>query len=572
MICRDTRMAVHTPRKYHILAELGCGGMGRVYLAVHQGMAGFSKLVVLKVLRSDLLHVPNLRSVFLREARISARMNHPNVVAVNEVEQWDDTPVIVMEYLQGQPFSAILRRMTGKANIDVLLRILSESMHGLHYAHELKDFDGAPLRLVHRDFTPHNIFVTYDGSVKVLDFGIAQVNASPEHSHVGGIRGKLRYMAPEQILCAPLDRRVDVFAAGVLLSEVISGRRFWGKLEDAAIARRMACGDIPKPWADRAAFPAELQKLCATALQVDRENRYPTVAELRAALDAFLAKRSSHVTTQEFGQQLALWFHKERRASQRIIETHLSSAGRQSWTGSSVATLMAATPSQTPPPTSCSRPEPSEPIHLSQTSTGRSRWASARKLGWVIAALSLAAAATRLFPSDRAALGPVAHSQVGTEPAPSSQPAQAGVPGPAVPATAAAKIGLVRIAASPTSATILIDGSPVDRNPFQTEAEEDGTWHRVRVTAPGHEPEERRVQFTGNVEIGFALIRDITSLPLVMADPESTRNPKMGTSDAPQRTAPGRVRRSRPGSEPISCSPPYTYDANGVKHFEPRCF
>ncbi|HMA95660.1 MAG TPA: serine/threonine-protein kinase, partial [Polyangiaceae bacterium] len=178
----QTSVATSTSRKYRVLTELGCGGMGRVYLAVHQGLAGFNKLVVLKVLRNDLATSSESRDSFLREARVSARMSHPNVVAVNEVEERDGVPIIVMEYLQGQPVSSLLRRLNARVPRSALLRVLSDSLSGLHYAHELTDFDGSPLRLVHRDFTPQNIFVTYDGSVKVLDFGIAQVTRAKAHS------------------------------------------------------------------------------------------------------------------------------------------------------------------------------------------------------------------------------------------------------------------------------------------------------------------------------------------------------------------------------------------------------
>ena len=162
--------------KYRVLLELGQGGTAHVYLAVAQGPVGFNKLVVFKTLKASLGSDPQFRRMFLNEARLSARLSHPNIVQVNEVIENDGLPVMVMEYLQGKPLSELRSRAGGSLGLGLHLRIISEALCGLHYSHELADYDGTPLNVVHRDMTPHNIFITYDGQVKVLDFGIAKLS------------------------------------------------------------------------------------------------------------------------------------------------------------------------------------------------------------------------------------------------------------------------------------------------------------------------------------------------------------------------------------------------------------
>ena len=194
--------------KYRFLVELGSGGMGDVFLAVAQGPKGFNKLQVIKRLRPELAQDPEFLAMFLNEARIAARLNHPNVVQTNEVSEHEDEYFIAMEYLEGRSLYAILKRAISSSPknappqrmpLAFHLHTLAEACEGLHYAHELRDFDGTPLELVHRDCSPQNIFVTYDGEAKVLDFGIAKAADSATYTRTGVLKGKVPYMAPEQL-------------------------------------------------------------------------------------------------------------------------------------------------------------------------------------------------------------------------------------------------------------------------------------------------------------------------------------------------------------------------------------
>src|SRR5689334_3257328 len=186
--------------KYRLIAELGHGGMAEVYLAVVRGPAGFNKLVVVKQIRPQLAEDPEFLAMFLDEARLAARLSHPNVVQTNEVGQEGERHFLAMEYLDGQPLSRINQRLGPKGGLPLVmhLRVIADLLGGLHYAHELSDYDGTPLGVVHRDVTPHNIFITYDGVVKVVDFGIAKARDALTLTKVGIIKGKIAYMAPEQ--------------------------------------------------------------------------------------------------------------------------------------------------------------------------------------------------------------------------------------------------------------------------------------------------------------------------------------------------------------------------------------
>ena len=207
--------------------------MADVFLAVQSGPtgSGFQKLMVVKRLRQNLADEPEFVAMLVDEARIAARLNHPNVVQTNEVGELNGQYFIAMEYLDGQPLHRIQHRnaqrqkdgATAPFSKDLQYVVLLDVLAGLHHAHELLDYDGTPLQIVHRDMTPHNIFVTYEGQVKVVDFGIARAVGRSAETRQGIIKGKVRYMAPEQAIGHNVDRRADVFAIGIILWEVASG-------------------------------------------------------------------------------------------------------------------------------------------------------------------------------------------------------------------------------------------------------------------------------------------------------------------------------------------------------------
>ena len=213
---------------YRLIACLGHGGMADVHLAVSVAEATrFQKLLVVKLLKPELGAEPEFIEMFLDEARLAARLNHPNVVHTLEVAQDRGRYFIAMEYLEGQPLNRILRSAEAMSGLDMATRLtlLLRALAGLDYAHELVDYDGTPLNVVHRDVSPGNILVGYDGQIKITDFGIAKARDSTIETRVGVFKGKTSYMAPEQAKPGSVDRRADVYSAGVILWELIVGRR-----------------------------------------------------------------------------------------------------------------------------------------------------------------------------------------------------------------------------------------------------------------------------------------------------------------------------------------------------------
>ncbi|KYF85276.1 protein kinase, partial [Sorangium cellulosum] len=313
--------------KYRFIATLGRGGMADVHLAVAVGPAGFSKLQVIKRLRPNIADEPEFRDMLLDEARLAARLNHRNVVQTNEVGLEDDEYFIAMEYLDGQPLSRVLSRAREQERaipVAVLLWILSEVLAGLHYAHELADYDGTPLNVVHRDVSPHNIFITYDGQVKIVDFGIALAAHRAVETQAGTLKGKVAYMAPEQAFShsSEIDRRADIFSVGVILWEMLTGRRLWRGLSDPQIISRLM-RDIPDVRSARPEVPVEIARICNQALAHARDRRYRTAADLRAELDRHAERLHEQVTAEQVGELVAELFANERAEIRAIIDRQL---------------------------------------------------------------------------------------------------------------------------------------------------------------------------------------------------------------------------------------------------------
>ena len=301
-----------------------------MYLALSKKAAGFSKLVVLKVLRSSTSEDAELRRMFFDEARIAALLNHPNVVQTYEAGEDEGRLFLAMEYLEGKSLSAILNARPGDMPVDVQLRIIADVLEGLHYAHELTDVDGTPLHVIHRDVSPQNVLVTFAGVSKVVDFGIAKFKSSP-NTESGVIKGKVGYMAPEQISNTGVNRRADVYAAGVMIWEAITGRKLVQRGEDevAVLARRMSGAE---PSARQFAPPRtseELLAICDRAMAADPNARYQTAHDLVEALDAYL-KKTGGADKKRVATLLENWFGEERSRIRQLVEQQARSAHESS--------------------------------------------------------------------------------------------------------------------------------------------------------------------------------------------------------------------------------------------------
>ena len=306
--------------KYALLGAIGRGGMADVYLAMARGPSGVRKLVVVKCMRSGSELDSTLSQMFLDEGRLAALLSHANVVHTYEVGQGDDGSYIVMEYLHGQALSAIARVAKPLAP-RIAARIAADALAGLHYVHELRDLDGTPLSIVHRDLSPPNIFVTHDGVVKLVDFGIAKTAIAMRAStEAGVVKGKLSYMAPEQTTSGVVDRRADIYAMGVVLWELLAARRLVQDLSPASVVRHTLHGIAPLVSSVRAEIDPALDRIVERALRRDPEARYATALEMREALEEFLAQ-GSVTGGRELGRLMAEHFSAQREQRERQIQS-----------------------------------------------------------------------------------------------------------------------------------------------------------------------------------------------------------------------------------------------------------
>jgi serine/threonine-protein kinase len=309
---------------YRLIAELGQGGMATVYLAVVLGSSGFRKLAVVKVLRPEFVVDPEFIQMFLDEARLSARLNHPNIVQTYDVWEGQGQHMMAMEYLDGvslQLATARLAKAGTPMEFGFRATVLLDVLEGLRYAHELCDYDGRPLNVVHRDVTPHNIFVTYDGQAKLLDFGIAKAATSSVRTATGVIKGKITYMSPEQAVGDPVDPRTDLFAVGVMLWEAVAGRRRWpAGISEPALFTKLVSGELPeRPGAASRGYPPELDDIVMRAIAPNREDRFPTAAAFRDALQDAL-RGLGPLSLRDLGSVLGKTFQVERQRLRTVIE------------------------------------------------------------------------------------------------------------------------------------------------------------------------------------------------------------------------------------------------------------
>ena len=272
---------------YELLHEIASGGMATVYLARKRGVGGFERLVAIKCCHPHLRRDPAFVTMFLDEARLAARIHHPNVVGTLEVSD-GDALYFVMQYVEGMSLAewiGLLLPRNERIAEPLLLRVVIDALAGLHAAHELRDHDGQSFRLVHRDVSPQNLLIGLDGVTRIADFGIAKAESRATRTRTGQVKGKTGYMPPEQILGEPLDRRADVYAAGVVLWEALVGRRLFDSESDAATINQVLNGAIPAP-SEAADVSKVLDPIVMRALQFEPEARYATAVEFAQALQA----------------------------------------------------------------------------------------------------------------------------------------------------------------------------------------------------------------------------------------------------------------------------------------------
>jgi serine/threonine-protein kinase len=316
----DTRDTPQSFGRYRIRGVLGEGGMGRLYVAEQTGIEGFAKIVALKRILPHLADSAPFRTLFLNEARVAARLEHPNIVATYELGEVDGTYFMSLEYLPGEDLSAVLSRCEAPNSmpVEVAALLAQQCANGLEYAHQLCDGEGRPSGLVHRDVNPSNIIVTYHGMVKLLDFGVVKA-ATGAKTSPGIFKGKYAYCAPEQLKGESVDHRTDVFSLGIVLWECLTGHRLFDSPTDAGTIDAVRSQPIVAPSLLRPEVPIQLEEITMRALLRDRDRRYQSAHELSEALDRFLGVQRHRPTSNSVGQWLEALFGSERASLKRAI-------------------------------------------------------------------------------------------------------------------------------------------------------------------------------------------------------------------------------------------------------------
>jgi len=332
---RPNPLPIETYGNYQLLKRLATGGMAQIYLARQKGPDGAEKLVVVKRILPHLAENSDFVRMFLDEARIAARLNHPNIVQVFDLGSLDDTFFIAMEFIHGEDLRKIWKRtehLNKPFPVQLVCRVVMDACAGLDYAHKKTDAQGKPLGIVHRDISPQNLLVTFDGAVKIVDFGIAKAADQATVTRSGVLKGKYSYMSPEQASGKRVDCRSDIFALGVVLHELLTGQRLFKRSNDIQTLHAVTECDVPVPSNANPKVPPELDEIVLKALAKNPADRYQEAMDLQLALEDFLIfhklpSSSAHLAAfmgELYEERLA----EERRAGHVLVGEDLDSAPR----------------------------------------------------------------------------------------------------------------------------------------------------------------------------------------------------------------------------------------------------
>ena len=488
--------------RYQLVTLLAEGGMARVYLAFARGPAGFDKLVVVKQIRPELAWDQDFVTMFFDEARIAARLNHANVVHTYEVVEENGLYLLVMEYLEGHTLGEVLRRIAREnMPLDQHLWVLTQVLAGLSYAHELRDYDGKALGLVHRDVSPSNVFLSYTGEVKLLDFGIAKAAGAISATHEGTIKGKLGYSAPEQFLQSAIDARADLYAVGVMLWEALGRRRRRMADTPAATYQARIAGLEPKIREVCPDVPRVLAEICDRATAPDPADRYNTAAEFQHEIEEYLDQASRPPGRRELAALLERHFESERVERRARVQELLSTAITQGPPGSTTVSF-------------ASRSPPGALYDLPITEAGASDAPPAFRGGLQSKLrhrpLLIAGGLVMVIGAFAAAFSRKENTVTVVEPAstrPAAAPSAASVAAPSEEPNKKAEAATVQlfIHVKPAFATVTLDGARLVSNPFQADVSADKRAHVVHASAPGWQPVEQVITFASDSRVEILL-------------------------------------------------------------------
>jgi len=479
--------------RYDLIYPVGQGGMATVYVSQVSGMAGFEKLVAVKIIHPHLVRERLFVEMFLDEAKIAAQILHPNVAAIQEIGEEDGILFMVGELVPGESLKEVMRcaeKRGTKLSQPMAAHIAAAVCSGLQAAHDLQDPDGRPLNLVHRDISPQNVLIGYNGFVKLIDFGVAQAKGRLSHTEAGTIKGKMGYLSPEQLQGKVLDGRSDLFSLGVVLYQMITGKHPFPGHTSLERLNRISAGEFRPPHELEPSIAPELERIVMNALTVQRGNRFPSASAMGEALKSYIRSQEEVVGAQQLSTIMNYLFstqiitHKkrlrgwreqgERTGSMPIpdsITAGITAASRASVVRTAGSSASASVPS------------------VVETKRG----VSAKLLVAVVAVAAVLAIGTVL--AFTAPWKAVEEAPVAAEPAPEPAPEIAKTPPAAEvaeqPPPQAAEAALpaevkITFVVKPKFARIQVDGEPLIAGTREIVLTRDEKPHEIKVTAGGY--------------------------------------------------------------------------------------
>jgi hypothetical protein len=494
--------------KYEILQRLAAGGMAEIFLARTVGVLGFDKLVVIKRILPHLASRTDFVAMFLDEARIATTLGHANIVQTHEVGVHGKSYFMAMEYLAGEDVRTIVRHLGrdgARMPVEHALHIAIGVAAGLHYAHEKRDRDQKPLDIVHRDVTPQNVVVTYDGAVKLLDFGIAKASNRINETRSGSFKGKVPYMSPEQCRGEPLDRRSDIFSLGILLYEMTLGQRLFAGDTDFQILKQIVEGPIRPPHEIDPRYDARLSAIVMKALDREPARRFQTTRELQMALDELahdLRLRLSPLALADymhrlFAEKIGNWERAAADGDVAKLEAHFATVAADREADLALEEARPLHPVGSRPNSNMQELEflPDEDLRPH------------RPIGRWLGALAVVAAAAVGLWQLHGRLWPPASPAVHAQPAAAVAAKPIDVPTPEVTATvrevtapALGPTATVEVVTAPPGATLVLDGTTLpDKSPARLTVTP-GVPHLLAVRAAGRPGVAQRFQLDAGEE------------------------------------------------------------------------
>lgn len=510
--------------RYQIVSQLAEGTGTLVFLAIHRNSTGACKPAVVKQIQQDPAWPPEKIALFLDEVRLTARLNHANIVKTYQLLTEGNASYLVMEHLEGQPLSEILRRLPPKDfSLEERVWILSQVLSGLHYAHGLPNYDGTPLGIVHGEVNPVNVFVTYLGDVKLLGFGMAKFSIDSKSDGIHASNTTSSYRAPEHLPDVAPDPHWDIYSVGMILREALL--RIPPATDPMIMdhSQKQTIGAHESLQVIRPDLPTDLTQICDRAMAPNAADRYASAAEFQYALRRFLTERIQPVEPAALAIRLQTYFEVERQAISKLVSDQVAAPQEIIWGSQN------GSDSHQDQVTTKEVPIVLEPPRSPRGLSAKFQKFSPKHLGLAVLVLTIPIVAVIRWDPREPPARVTQPTHIKTTPVPKPVPPRLQPAISALPQTPPPEETIhVTINVAPKGAKLSLDGRPVLANPFQATVPKDQTTHTIAATAPGFIPFSQSIEFSNDLHMEVALRPHHTAIhhgpkPRIISEPPQLR-------------------------------------------------